>query len=334
MGIHDSKVSEKLGREIVGALSTEVDRGSIGSQKMADLASQLNSDNNEKVSGNHLRRMEKGDKCDQAELRNILSDWWQQSLFDMDKSEAIDKLTDIFDSDPVDVRPLAKRLREIKESENAEVQKDIVGDEPHAAGVQVQGTSPTGNQSTPSLLATTTTTFGQATSGPVLLPPLHFESEQQSPASSQLPAARLRTAPPTNIDLVLLNSMSLPTALPSRVEDLQNTTVASSGDLSSTTETSSPQPEDFLPEAGPKPTPNSGPDSNLPDKDTLTVTEAEAAPTHEEVAKQNSPLLKETTIKFRRFTRSGSIKKRTTRIKEFKQSRAVQQIFATGERIS
>ena len=61
------------------------------------------------VSGNHQRRVKEG-RCDEAEMRRILGDWYDQDLFDMSPADAIDKLIDICDSDSVRLRPLAKEL--------------------------------------------------------------------------------------------------------------------------------------------------------------------------------------------------------------------------------
>jgi hypothetical protein len=105
MGIHDNDVIGILGQEAWDLILHEVTRGSIGKQKMADIALQLG----DEVSGNHLRR---GDH-DEAEMREILTDCYRVKLFSFNPQQAIQVFIDVFGHATVKLRPLQQKLMEL-----------------------------------------------------------------------------------------------------------------------------------------------------------------------------------------------------------------------------
>ena len=65
MGNYDNEVIEKIGKKAWDIVLGAVSRGNIDKQIMLDFARQLSS----KIGGKHSRR----GKCDEAEMREILS---------------------------------------------------------------------------------------------------------------------------------------------------------------------------------------------------------------------------------------------------------------------
>ena len=79
---------EKLGEPAWDVLIGKTKEGSINAQHMKDISRALHST----VGGNHLRRVsEKQVTCDDFELREILSDWWDHGLSDLNNTEALGK---------------------------------------------------------------------------------------------------------------------------------------------------------------------------------------------------------------------------------------------------
>ena len=103
MGLYDKEVKERLGDETYNAILEYVIKGQISNQKLTDFAQQLG----QSISGNQSR----WGKCDEAAMREVLSDWWNESLFELEQHKALDMLEKIFDTRPVFLRPLAKQLR-------------------------------------------------------------------------------------------------------------------------------------------------------------------------------------------------------------------------------
>ena len=79
MGVHDDSVRERLGKDAWTIL--QECGGQIGAQKIKDLATFLN----KKVLNQHETRMDlAGTRANlEAEMRDVLSDWWTHELFDM-----------------------------------------------------------------------------------------------------------------------------------------------------------------------------------------------------------------------------------------------------------
>ena len=80
-------------------------RGNI-SRKQMKLVELLDS----YVGRRHLLRMKQGRDCDAAEMREILSDWYNCDMHGMDKNTALEKLIDIFNSCDVNI-PALQTLR-------------------------------------------------------------------------------------------------------------------------------------------------------------------------------------------------------------------------------
>ena len=107
MGHYDEEVKELLGRKAWNALIREVKKGRISRVIMDYFAHPLSP----AIGQNHGKR----GGCDEVELRFILSDWWSESLFDMNRIVALDKLIDIFSRDYVNLKTLASELDELRE---------------------------------------------------------------------------------------------------------------------------------------------------------------------------------------------------------------------------
>ena len=104
MGNHDPEVRGRLGEDAVKLILAEVSRGNIDTQKMMDIAQRLG----EKVGGNHKRR----EKNDEAEMRNILSDWWLcGDLCKKTKVESLEQLVELFSSDDICLKPISNDLQ-------------------------------------------------------------------------------------------------------------------------------------------------------------------------------------------------------------------------------
>ena len=104
MGNNDPEVKRKLGEDAVKLILSEVSRGNINTQKMQDIAQKLG----DKVGGNHGRR----GKNDEAEMRNILSDWWScEDLCEKTRAEALEQLIELFSSDEICLKPISNGLK-------------------------------------------------------------------------------------------------------------------------------------------------------------------------------------------------------------------------------
>ena len=107
MGNYDEEVKELIGRKAWKTIMREGKQGKIRKDQMDYIARLIS----RKVGGNHLRR----GGCDDVELRHILSDWYNESLYGMDRTEALNYLVNIFDRKPVNLKNLASDLRELRE---------------------------------------------------------------------------------------------------------------------------------------------------------------------------------------------------------------------------
>ena len=109
MGVYDAEVIKRLGREAYNYMVDRVRCGVIRGQHMKDISSQLHPH----ILGNHLRRVESGKSCDEAEFRQILSDWFNQELFDLDQKTALSRLISILKGPSVSLPAEGKRLKQI-----------------------------------------------------------------------------------------------------------------------------------------------------------------------------------------------------------------------------
>ena len=114
MGQYDKEVEAFLGRDIVKLILSEVSSGRNSSQQMKDIAFKLPAD--ARVGGSHCRRVDdERRECDSAEMRCILSDWWQYELCDKDQSrreEVVDRVIDAFQDADINLKPLAKSIKD------------------------------------------------------------------------------------------------------------------------------------------------------------------------------------------------------------------------------
>ena len=107
MGKNDYLVKERLGQKAWEILIEKTKDGTITSQHMKDLSQFLDST----VGGNHSRRVnDQKMLCDDFEMREILSDWWDQKLYELDQSEALNKISDILNSPEVNLPSVASKL--------------------------------------------------------------------------------------------------------------------------------------------------------------------------------------------------------------------------------
>ena len=116
MGLYDADVIEKLGKEAYNYILDRVKCGIISAQNMNDISSQLHPH----ILGNHLRRVNSGKACDEAEFRQILGDWFNKELYDLDQKTALSRLISIINSPSVSLPAEGKRLKQISEGIEAE----------------------------------------------------------------------------------------------------------------------------------------------------------------------------------------------------------------------
>ena len=90
MGVYDRKVREKLGDTVLDLILDNVNQGIIDAQKMKDFAHKLSGS----TFGKHKLRTERGN-CDEAEMREILSDWYNEEMYKIDSKAALDKIIGI-----------------------------------------------------------------------------------------------------------------------------------------------------------------------------------------------------------------------------------------------
>ena len=111
MGLYDADVIQRMGKEAYDYILDRVKCGVISAQHMNDISSQLHPH----VLGNHLRRVESGKACDEAEFRRILSDWFNQEMFDLDQQTVLKRLVSILTGPSVSLPSEGKRLDQILE---------------------------------------------------------------------------------------------------------------------------------------------------------------------------------------------------------------------------
>ena len=110
MGMYDEEVKSRISPSVWDKIIKVANSGIIDSAKMCDIAT-LFQGRGHIIRGEHIRR---GRKSDAHELREILSDWWNEELHDLKQSDAITKLATIFDDRSVQLYPLAKDIRKCK----------------------------------------------------------------------------------------------------------------------------------------------------------------------------------------------------------------------------
>ena len=112
MGKYQDEVREKLGGEVVDWILEEVGSYAITVENMKDIAYRLG----KKIGGNHERRKRRNEP-DEAEMRQILEDWWEfGTLSEMTQKEAHNSLIELFSSNDINRKPLVKKIREVVRS--------------------------------------------------------------------------------------------------------------------------------------------------------------------------------------------------------------------------
>ena len=113
MGLNDEKVKAILGQQAWDILWNSVTNGPLVPLKMKETARMLHP----AVGGSHQRRTGPTGKRDSDwhEMREVLSDWYEQELFlfEDDKGKALEKLIAIFKSDAVELPRLAEELKKL-----------------------------------------------------------------------------------------------------------------------------------------------------------------------------------------------------------------------------
>ena len=106
MGKDDKQVKKIMGVDSWETIMSEVRKGSLSAQNMNEIAALLH----ETVGGNHLRRMEKNRPCDCAEMRKILSDWYNETMFNYNSKRAVNELAGVLRSQTVNLPRIASAV--------------------------------------------------------------------------------------------------------------------------------------------------------------------------------------------------------------------------------
>ena len=111
------EVENLLGRECIDKLLNHVRGGRMSADQLKYFVQHLGELSNTDpeapnvLYGNHTRRMSQNkDRRYEIELREVLSDWWGESLFEMTKSQALDILVRALSQPEVSAHKLAVRL--------------------------------------------------------------------------------------------------------------------------------------------------------------------------------------------------------------------------------
>ena len=113
---HSDQVAKKLGEPVVDDIIRYVQSGHVSDQNLKDFAQQIGKVGNDPnvanvLFGSHVSRMEREKNRDKsAEMRAILSEWWNQELHDMTAEDALTKLIRIFNNSQLGFKDLAKSL--------------------------------------------------------------------------------------------------------------------------------------------------------------------------------------------------------------------------------
>ena len=111
------EVENLLGKECITKLVNHVRGGRMSADQLKCFVQHLGEISNTDpeapnvLYGNHMRRMSRSkDRTYDIELREVLSDWWGESLFEMTKSQALDILVRALSQPEVSAREFAVRL--------------------------------------------------------------------------------------------------------------------------------------------------------------------------------------------------------------------------------
>lgn len=119
---NDKAVEDRLGEEFVFKILNHASEG-MEDNDLTQIARKLGemSDPPNKVLGNHKRRMRSKDVRERVEMRAILSDWWNEKLYDLTMEQGRVALIQIFNSTDLvgdGYRNLAVVLRELSTCPN------------------------------------------------------------------------------------------------------------------------------------------------------------------------------------------------------------------------
>ena len=110
MGKFDDEVKEKIGEPAFNSILDAVEEDIITGEKMEDFARKLH----RKVAGSHTKRRRLPGMNDGAEMRHILSDWYEfGGLVEMATEDAQKRLLEIFSSPEISLNPLVVELKKI-----------------------------------------------------------------------------------------------------------------------------------------------------------------------------------------------------------------------------
>jgi len=127
MGVYDRDVRGALGDKAVNQILSSVKQGHISETKMTDIAQRLHKD----IVGLHLQRRPWG--CGEAEMRNVLNDWFQHGMCSMNQDTALTVMIKVLEDDSIQLLPLAHNLRSVQSGLNCKSQTQkaaIQGDTP------------------------------------------------------------------------------------------------------------------------------------------------------------------------------------------------------------
>jgi caspase-like apoptosis-related cysteine protease len=114
MAISDDEVEEIIGNEAWEFILKQVRNNKIDDKKMADIARRFGPT----VGGNHGRR----GGCDDVEMRNVLSDWFEEELYGMDQPAALQRLEEIFSHSSVNMKQTSSKMKELRAASGAGVE--------------------------------------------------------------------------------------------------------------------------------------------------------------------------------------------------------------------
>ena len=104
MGVYTNEAKQRLGDDVWEEIMKSVNKGVINKDKMKEIAFSLT----DKVGGNQTRR----ENFDAHAMSEILSDWYEDELHDMDTETALKKLREIFLKSTLQLNILARFLKE------------------------------------------------------------------------------------------------------------------------------------------------------------------------------------------------------------------------------
>ena len=107
MGKYDNDVEGTLGKDVMKLILDDVKSGKMDQQQMKDFAQRLKPDS---IGGKHITR----GQADEAEMREILSDWWYLGDFHkMTREEAVKEIVQTLRDPAISLKPLATNIENL-----------------------------------------------------------------------------------------------------------------------------------------------------------------------------------------------------------------------------